>query len=160
MSINIDDRTEKYFEEMKSSVGYLDGRGGRDGIEEILNQKGLLEESKLEKVMTYQGYGNSSDVDIYKYINTEGEVRYCAEFSYQTAIDDYCVEKHIFSKFPSSDTVLAVRQMNDVTFEMKFRKLPATFRCWECGKVTHWLDCPGTLSEKKTMLEDKYCGSC
>ena len=104
----IDDRTSKYLTELRNDIGWLGGNCGWDDIEAILKKHGLFNTANLQKIDTYDGYVNSSDIEIYTY-NKDGVIRYCAQLSYTTNIDDYAIETHIFSKQPSRDDVLTAR---------------------------------------------------
>jgi len=154
----IDERTRNYLTICKNNIGWLGNNGGWDGIEEILKKKEVFEKANLQKLKTYGGYVNSSDIDIYSY-ETDGNKRYCAELSYQTDIDDYCTETHIFNHFPSRENVLTARVIKDIEFAIMFKGLKTEFNCWECGHHAHWLDNnSGTLEEKFDRMKDKYCG--
>lgn len=93
----IDERTKKYFDELITKVAYQGYNGGWYGIEEIIKNKGLLEEADLRLIQSHPGYANSSPIDVYEY-SLDGKARFCAELSYQTDVDDYCIETHIFDK--------------------------------------------------------------
>lgn len=156
----IDDRTKNYFTAIRKNINWLGNNGGWYGIEEILEKTNSLQSANLKKLKTYDGYINSSDIDIYSY-EKDGEMKYCAELSYQTDIDDYCVETHIFNQFPSRNNVLTARLINDIEFAIKFKGLKTEFTCWECGKHVHWLDNnKGLLEEKFDRMKERYCGFC
>lgn len=152
----LDERTKKYFDAIKNNLEYVGTNYGWDGIEEILDKRGLLNTANLQKITTYSGYFNSSNIDIYSY-EIEGQKRYCAQLSYRTDIDDFCVETHIFRKFPKRENVIMIRDINSL--ENKFnRGLKPEFTCWECGRTVHWLDRQGDFETKKDGLEEQYCG--
>lgn len=155
----IDDRTSKYLTELRNDIGWLGGNCGWDDIEALLKKHGLFNTANLQKIDTYDGYVNSSDIEIYTY-NKDGVIRYCAQLSYTTNIDDYAIETHIFSKQPSRDDVLTARMIEEIEFRIKFG-LKTEFNCWECGCHVHWLDCEyGTLEDKYERLKDNFCGFC
>lgn len=154
---NLDERTKKYFDAIKSNVGYLGSNAGWYGIEEILRKSNALDSSDLQSVHKYVGYVNSGDIEIFKY-NSNGETKYCAELGYQTDIDDYCIETHIFSEYPSRDNVILIRKIDDIVFKMSYKGLKPEFSCWECGRLVHWLDVGNDFNSKVDMLEEKYCG--
>ena len=153
----IDNRTENYFNAIKNNMNYIGTNYGWCNIEEILKKKGILETANLQKIKTYDGYVNSSNIDIYSY-EIEGEKRYCAELSYQTDIDDYCIETHIFKSLPSRKGIITIRDIESLVFRFKYKGLEPEFTCWECGHHVHWLDRQGDFKTKKDGLEEKYCG--
>lgn len=153
----LDERTKNYFAAIRKNIGFIGTNYGWDGIEELLKKKGLLETAELKKVKAYDGYANSTEISIYSYI-INGQQRYCAELSYQTDIDDYCVETHIFSKMPSQEDVFTIRDIDSLEFKLKRGELQPEFNCWECGRHVHWLDRDGEFSIKKNGLEEQYCG--
>lgn len=153
----IDERTKNYFEAIKENAGYVGKNAGWYDIKEILEKKNILESANLELVKSYPGYANSSDIRIYAYQTDKGK-RYCAELDYRTDIDDYCIETHIFTSFPSRNTVITIRDVNNLEFDFKHRRLQPEFTCWECNRMTHWLDVEGGFESKKTHLEERYCG--
>jgi len=153
----LDDRTEKYFKKVGIDLKYLGYSAGWDSIKEILKKDGTLETANLERINVYDGYANSSNIQIYRYNNGKEEV-YCAELSYQTAIDDYCIETHFFAKLPTRNDIITVRTIFDAKFDMKFNGLNPEFHCWECGKMIHWLDCDGAIKQKFENLKERYCG--
>lgn len=151
----LDKRTKAYFDSLKKKMGHIRSGGGWDGVKDIMKKK--HPDVKVELIDTYTGYVNSSDIDIYHYV-LDGKERYCAEFSYQTAIDDYCIEIHIFDRKPTRQDIMDIVMMKDIEFAIVFRGLQTEFTCWECGLHAHWLDSEGTLAERFERLKDKYCG--
>lgn len=152
---DIDERTQKYFAAIRENMGFIGSNAGWDGIQDILKKKGVQEPP--EKIATYTGYVNSSDIEVYTYTR-DGRERYCAELSYQTAIDDYCTETHIFSKMPSERDVSTIRTIGNLEFKIAFEMLKTRYTCWECGNEVHWLDNSGSFDEKVNGLLDRYCG--
>lgn len=152
----LDDRTKAYFEAIKVKLGYVGTNYGWDDIQEILNKK-TNKSVSAELISIYDGYVNSSDIKIFTY-TLNGDTRFCAELSYQTDIDDYCIETHIFNKQPKRDDIITIRELNSLAFDFKYERLTPEFTCWECGNRVHWLDCDGDLSSKANMLKEKYCG--
>lgn len=154
-----DDRTSKYLTDVRNDIGWLGCNCGWDDIEALLKKHGVFDTANLRKIDTHDGYVNSSDIEIYTY-NKDGVVRYCAQLSYTTNIDDYAIETHIFSKQPSRDDVLTARLAEKIEFETKFGLKKTEFACWECGRHVHWLDCDGTLADKYERLKNSFCGFC
>jgi len=153
----LDERTKNYFNKIKSNLGYKGYNASWYSIKEILEKKGYLEESELKEIKTYNGYVNSSDITVYSY-KINGELRYCAELSYQTDIDDYCTETHIFNEFPKEKDIHLIIDINSLEFKFMYKRLEPEYTCWECGRHLHWLDNEGNFENKKNRLEEKYCG--
>lgn len=154
----LDTRTQNYFEAIKKNLGFLGYNSTElQGIEEILKTKGLFENSNFKKVRTYDGYMNSSAIDVYQY-SIEDKTRYCAEITHQYDIDGFATETYIFLKLPSRNDVFNIRTMNDIDFKVKFKGMMTEYNCYECGKRVHWLDYEGGFDTKVKMLNEQYCG--
>lgn len=153
--MRLDERTKKYFEKIRKNIGWESNNAGWYDFQEILDSKAPGEIAEL--IATYDGFANSTDIKIYAY-NKNNTKKYCAEFSYQTDIDDYCIETHIFNKKPTLKDVLTAVSINDLTFDFDTKRLNQIFTCWECGRKCHWLDIDGDLETKKERLKDEYCG--
>lgn len=151
----LDERTESYLDSIRKNLHHIKSSGSWDGIEDLLKKHypGVV----AEHVGTYPGYVNSTEIKVFRYV-LNGEERYCAELCYQTDIDDYCIEEHIFSKKPRRQDVFKIRLTNDIEFEFNFRGAKAEFICWECGHKVHWLDGGSHLEEKFDRLKERYCG--
>jgi len=158
MESKVDERTRKYFDAIKFNVGFIGSNYSEsDGITEILQKTGVTDIPKLIK--TYNGYLNSSSIEIFKY-SVNNNIRYCAELSYQNDIDSFCVETHIFNRYPSRDDVIAIRDIYKTEFGIDYRGYQQEFECWECGHHVHWLDTKGTLSQKIDNMKEKFCTMC
>lgn len=158
MESKIDERTKKYFDAIKNNLGYL-GMNQTEGmgIVEIIKAKGF--DIVPEKIREYDGYANSSSIIIYKY-TSDGNIRYCAEMEYQADIDSFCVETYIFTKLPSRDDVITMRDLWQTEFDIDYRRFPQEFDCWECGHHVHWLDTKGNLHDKIDHAKEKFCTMC
>ena len=152
---NLDERTKKYFERIKENVGFLGMNAGWKSMQEILDEGAPGTVAK--KAGEYAGFANSSNIEILTYEKDEKK-RYCAQFSYQTDVDDYCIETLIFDRYPSRDSVVTIVNLNDLEFKFNFKGLNQTFWCWECGRESQWLDGEGNFLEKIQKVEEKYCG--
>lgn len=152
----LDDRTQAYFDTIKNNIGYVNTNNSWYGIKEILGKK-EAPYTEFEKVVEYEGYANSSVIEIFGY-KINDEQRYCAELVYQTAIDDYNVETHIFTKRPSKENVMMIREINKTILYIEIGKLKPFFTCWECGRKVHWLDNEENIETKIEWLKDRYCG--
>lgn len=153
----LDERSKNYLDAIRKNVGWLGYNAGWSDIEEILEKAGIADTAKLQLICTYKGYVNANDIEIYSYYKDD-EKRYCAQIGYQTDIDDYCIETHIFSKKPTEKDVFLVRDINNLIFSFECRGLMPTYICWECGNKTHWLDTDGDFEQKKHNLKEVYCG--
>ena len=121
--------------------------------------QGKIDIKDLKKVDIYSGYANSSDIDIYRYVKQDGSIRFCAEFGYQTDIDDYNIEMLMFDIFPSQNDVEQIREILSLEFKIEYDGLKTEFNCFECGKRVHWLDNKNAdFDELVTGLMDRYCG--
>ncbi|REK69354.1 hypothetical protein [Paenibacillus paeoniae] len=153
--IKIDDRTKEYFEDVLKDVGLIRTINSKEGLEEISEKQGITP----KKIGSYENvYVNASPIDIYKYAAPNGDARYCAELSYQTNIDDYNIELHIFNRQPSLDDVRNVRTISDIEFQMQFKGLKPEIKCYECGRTVHFLDTSESFGEVVDRLNEKYCG--
>ena len=151
----LDARTQQYFEAMRSGMGYRGANAGWYTIKELLAKSNI--ETEIESVTKYEGHADTSEIEIFKY-TIDGNIRYCAEFSYPTAPDDYCIETIIFDRIPSEDDIETITKIAHLELWMKVGKEKPEFTCWECERVTHWLDVKGDLFEKYNRLHDGHCG--
>lgn len=78
------------------------------------------------------------------------EVHDCIEESY--------VEKYYFNHNPSSNDIKTAIVICHIESDFGSHLRKDTFKCYECGHLTHWLDIPGNVFEKISNLEEKYCG--
>lgn len=109
-----------------------------------------------EKISHYPGRVNSGEVYIVKLQGGS----YCAAVQYQANIDAFPEIRMFFKDAPSTadvDTALTIRDVKAAFFA---KKVSETFRCWECGNDTFWLDIPGDLKRKLNCAESKFCGKC
>lgn len=151
----IDGRTQSYLDTVKANIGYT-GRNQSEEVDifDICKLKGFAEP---ERLYAFSGYLNSSPIEVYKYVNSDGELRYCAQISYMVQ-DAYVIETLIFTKEPTYKNVLTARQIGSLVFDIEYQGAPQTFACRECGCHTHWLDTPGDLNDKIENLKNRYCG--
>jgi len=145
----MDVRTEEYLKVVKSNMNYIGSNCGWDGIHEILKKSGVCTEVRLE--VEYD------DMAIYSY-ELKGKQRFCVEVGYRIDIDDYQIETHVFTEYPSAKSISVARMISDLEFMFKVGRLSPVFTCWECGRECHWLDIPGTLKKRVDNLKDGYCG--
>ncbi|MFX3643401.1 MAG: hypothetical protein ACE3L7_32915 [Candidatus Pristimantibacillus sp.] len=155
----LDERSEKYLEIERKNMGLVGSNGGHYGIEDILKKRELFEKSALKEIRRYAGFYGLSDLVIYSY-NVGNGISYCAELGYQTSIDDYNVETHIFTQIPSDEDVTLVRLMDEFELDLRLTRngVQAEYRCWECGRNSHWVDIHGKFKDKVEKLREGYCG--
>lgn len=151
----VDERTQKYFTRLMEAMGHIKSDGGYDGIKEKLGKKNR--KANLRLIDTFV----VSDIEtkVYQYA-VGGKDRYCAELSYRTDIDDYCIETHIFAQKPTAENVRDLRliQKTQLYIEIGFLDLETEFECWKCGTWVHWLDSEGTLVARYNRMLRKHCG--
>jgi hypothetical protein len=153
----LDDKTQKYFESIRNNMGYIGSNAGWNSFKDIAEKKDIRDYS-LVQVYKSPYFGiDVGDIEIYQY-NKDGETKFCAEFGYRTAIDDYCIETHIFNQFPSLKNIILLRKIDNLEMEFKYNHFNPIIKCWECGCESHWLDFEGTVDEKINALEENYCG--
>lgn len=116
---------------------------------------GWDEEKFSSDIETVPGFLNSSKIEIGL---AEAGDKWCAQYSYQTDIDDYCCERHYFSKKPTEEIVRKVVRLNEIVSDLEFSKLDEYFTCWECGRKVFWLDCADDIYKCAEMARDRYCG--
>lgn len=151
----MDERTEKYLTEEATKIGLIGVNNSWYTIAEILKKSG--HEIEPQKIATFNGYINSSDIEIFEY-TINGATKYCAELSYQTNIDDYNIETIIFNKIPSEQDINTARTIEAIKNKLFLKRLKPEFDCWECGIRHHWLDIEGSLDIKYKYWQDQYCG--
>lgn len=152
----LDKRTKAYLDKVKENIGLMGINSGRDGIEELLKQNGLYENSKLRKIGSYSIYYNSNGEDIYEYYK-DNVIRYCVEIYYES-IDDYYIDTLIFSKYPSKEMITMAVDINSLEFKIMFNRLSEVYNCWDCGYKTHWLDTNGNFAQKLNNITEQHCG--
>ena len=83
------------------------------------------------------------------------ENEWIARTCYQFEIDDFQIIKMYFNKKPSSESVRTALTIRN--FERRI-VCNEVFVCYECARLTHWLDTPGDICGKFNHLKDNYCG--
>ena len=78
------------------------------------------------------------------------------ETHHRYEIDDFEIIKMWFSHKPTMQEIESAFAIERI--EHKLYHSDETFRCWECGRTTHWTDAEGDIIEKVRKFEDKYCG--
>ena len=139
----------------KLSRDYLNKEKERIGLVHIAHGWDGIPHKTIE---TVSGWVNASEIEIG--IVSEGKYKgkYIAEFTKQTAIDDYDITSMIFKNKPYWKTVLQAHLIEEAYYGLFFDRLSPTFNCWECGLFCHWTEIPGNFEEKIEHWKDKYCG--
>ena len=133
-------RTGSYLDAVLENIGYIKTIHGYDEAD-------------------YEGETVALDA----YFNASGELgltkegEWCASLHYQTAIDDYNVEKIYFKNKPSTNDVRIAVDIKDLKFKFAYKGLKEVFTCWECGHKRHWLDIEDDFTQKYNKLEEKCC---
>lgn len=94
------------------------------------------------------GHAWAIDFEKTKYYHTETH----------SGIDDYGEVNYYFDHSPSLNDIKTAKLIVDVQIDFHLKRCKETFKCWECGNETHWLDVKGNFFEKVDCLYDRYCG--
>lgn len=96
-----------------------------------------------------------ADIDICHWaIGTTPDGQWVAQkFMREACRELFFSRRPSLSDIATADMIATIRD----TFEAGGR-ISDTYTCWECGREAHWLDVPGTLSEKFDAARDHYCG--
>jgi hypothetical protein len=136
-------RSRKYIEDTMKNIGLLSYTHASNGSR--------CEEgnpSVFETIRNAQIYINA-DTEIGKI----GDNTWIAQTCHQIDIDDFAVMKMYFDHAPTNDDLRIAFYVEK--FEMKPIEV---YKCWECGRLTHWLDNDGDIRKKYDMAVDQYCG--
>lgn len=136
-------RTRRYIEGVMHNTGlirYTDASNGSGDIDGVPTEFDVLDSFDL----------GIDRVEIGKLETGE----WLAQTCHQIEIDDFEVIKMYFINKPSAKTVKTAFAIRN--FEVSQSR--EVFKCWECGKLTNWLDTPGDFAEKLNHLHDRYCG--
>ena len=147
MTTGVDVRSQKYLSAVKANIGLKEIKHGYDGIK-FNKEFGL----KMWANLTGSGMvdcGKTSDGD------------YVAEYCIRTDIDDYDICSLIFKELPTKKKVETAETLEKIKYYLSRRRSPY-FKCWECGRKSHWLDVFSpeelTLEARFDMFKDEYCG--
>jgi hypothetical protein len=154
--LELDERTKKYIDAIRSKMGYI---GMNCGYESIVDtaKKNNIEITKSQSTFKHQLSQPPCKCDVYTYTKN-GQSRYACEFAEQTEIDDYQIVSYITTKPIGKDDIATLDLLIFIEVSFLTDRLEAEFECWECGKKTHWLDIEGNLQKKFAALEERYCG--
>lgn len=151
----IDDRSSQYLDAIQKRIGYIGMNVGHKSFETRLKEEGVTEYSK--GTMPLGSLVRPVEAQQYSY-KFGGDEHWAIEYAEQTAVDDYEVVSHIFSKCPTAKEVKLVDLILSIRLALQLDKLEPRFECWECGIETHWLDTEGDLQDKWGNLQESYCG--
>ena len=140
-----DERTLNYLNSIKENLNFVEEKNGWD-------EERFIESKKYNSLFA----GISSQLEI----GLIEDGKWCAQYSFQTAPDDYNIRRLYFSKRPTSRDVKKIITLRDLELEFRFDGLNPIFNCYECGREVHWLDFPGGLTEKIDALKDGICSVC
>lgn len=134
----------------------------RKYIETIMSEIGLINYTDASNGSMCED-GNPTDFDVVcKYnlfMNAETKIGmlesnlWIAQTCYQIETDDFAVIKMYFNHNPSDAelrTAFTVRKFELNPIEV--------FTCYECGRLTNWLELQGDINQKYDMAVEKYCG--
>lgn len=146
-------------EQCKFRYGY--GLKSRAYIESVMKEIGLksIEEGVDSGGETSSLPENAEKISYFVNASTYiGKVDnlWLVETYYQYEIDDFAITKMWFSRKPTMQDIGAAFAIERI--ECKLHNNKETFRCWECGRTTHWVDVEGDIIEKVRRFEDRYCG--
>ena len=138
----MDKKSEKYLESVKKEIGLIREFEDREEIK-------LLDEKQINV------WVNNPEVSIGKTIKGY----WCAKVPTILDIDDCIFVYYIFSKEPTIEYIRTLNIIEEIEFALLTGVSPY-FRCWECGKMTHWTDIKGSIGVKFNAWMDRYCNNC
>lgn len=144
----LDDRSYKYLRAVKENIGLIENCS----YEYVAKDWDYLKVKERE-THTKNIPLNVEEMTIGKYKEV-----YVMQYYVQTDIDDYCIPKYFFRYKPKIHYVFTIDRINAIQRKLQETKSPY-FKCWECGRQTHWLDVEGNLEKKADeYLDSHYCG--
>lgn len=114
-----------------------------EAIEEIKNKIGFVGTSTEDDAIGKKVYGKETE-----FFHSE----------MHSGVDEWYEEKFYFTHKPSDDDVMKAKIIESLELDVRMGRLKEEFKCWECGKETHWLDIPGDFFAKIDCWRDRYCG--
>jgi len=88
--------------------------------------------------------------------------QWAIQYSYRCAIDDFDLVTFFYDRKPTRRMLTTTQLIEEIQtfFEVHgWKTSNMIFRCWECGRETHWLDTfHNSLAEKWDGYKDRYCG--
>ncbi|MET3209789.1 UNVERIFIED_CONTAM: hypothetical protein ABIC26_002736 [Paenibacillus sp. PvR008] len=133
-----DIETTTYLENFKKRIGYIDR---------------VVDEEEVD--FSYVNLTLSGDTKIGK----DKQDRWVSEHFWSNNIDDWKSIKDYYSRKPSEQDFRNLMAVKDFEHHFRFKGYDkGVFKCWECGRKTHWTELPGSISNKWRMFQEKYCG--
>ncbi len=136
---NYSARTKQYLDAEKARIGLI---SYKEGIPE-----GFF---ALDQYAVGQGIG---EMDIGHY----ADGRFVAQSAHPLFEEEYVLRMH-FSRFPSKQDVEDAVVIRKMERDFKLGRHREIFICNDCGETKHWLDIPGSISEKLRLRLQRKCG--
>lgn len=136
---NYSKRTKDFLDAEKERIGLIDYKEGMP--------EGFF---ALDKYPIGQGIG---EVDVGRY----ADGRFVAQTS-STFFDEAHVLRMHYRRFPSRQDVEDALTIRKMERDFKLGRHREMFHCGTCGELKHWLDIPGTISEKLEHRLNHHCG--
>ena len=131
-------------------------------LEKFYRNKGLIDVSvsstekyfnKAEIFETFDNPFSPDPVRVYKL-----DKGYAIEFAV-VSFDDVSIRRFTFKKRPSYQDFTDILSVESVEKKIALFGYPEEFKCWECGKRTHFTEIDAkSLQERISFWEDEYCG--
>lgn len=148
--------------ELECCFKYRYSSRSREYIESVMKEIGLIKYTEASNgSMSADGEPTMFEIlhEYNLFMNATTEVGkledglWIAQTCYQIEIDDFAVIKMYFDHDPSVNNIrkaFAIRSFESKPIEI--------FTCWECGRLTNWLDINGDIDKKYEMARERYCG--
>lgn len=159
----LSERTQSYLDRVEERIGLLDRASTEAGPANTLLEK---EDIEHEQVATHDlgsavGQGKVQ-AEVYQYESPNGNgTLFVATWGLRVDIDAVVFPILTFEQKPSLEDIQTAELVRDARWELG-RKVQETYRCWECGQETHWLDSEvqgqNSLDERLDRARDQYCG--
>lgn len=145
----IDERTSKYFDKIKSDVGFLRNYSGEElSLNELLKRSG--ESNIIKPKLIWDVDNHPYTTKLWGYDITDGSHRYCAEVWVRYSADGLYTHTYIMSKQPSESQVMDIHLIiSEIIPALEDGDYDPIRECDVCGKHHHWLDKKSDTIAKK-----------